>query len=331
MKKLLPIILILSALLFSSCVKQKEKREFFAMDTHMTVTIYGPTADVVAADAQSEVERLDALFNAENEDSEIGRLNKSRAASLSEDTRRLLKLALEYSGETDGAFDPTVRPLVRLWGFTSGDYRVPSSSEIASALALVDHDAVSVTDNEAKITRKGVEIDLGGIAKGYTSDALTEMLSTEGIRGAIVDLGGNIQTFGKKPDGSDWKVAVKDPDGDGSLCTLTVGEKAVVTSGGYERYFTENDKTYCHIIDPESGRPVENDLSSVTIVADSGALADALSTALFVMGREKAEEFWKSSSLDFDFLLYTTDKKLYVSEGIADSVSDGLDFETVAR
>ena len=164
-----------------------------------------------------------------------------------------------------------------------------------------------------------MKIDFGGIAKGYTSSRIMQIYKKCGVTSGLVSLGGNVQLLGAKPDGSAWKVAVESPDEDGNyLGILQAKDKAVITSGGYERYFEKNGKKYHHIIDPSTGYPAENGLTSVTIISDDGTLADGLSTSLFIMGKEKAEKFWKKYNDKFDVILLTDDEQLYVSEGIAD-------------
>lgn len=206
------------------------------------------------------------------------------------------------------------------WGFTTENYRIPAEDELSALLKNVDASKIQYDEKTKKITLpKNVKIDFGGIAKGYTSSRIMQIYKKCGVTSGLVSLGGNVQLLGAKPDGSAWKVAVESPDEDGNyLGILQAKDKAVITSGGYERYFEKNGKKYHHIIDPATGYPAENGLTSVTIVSDDGTLADGLSTSLFIMGKEKAEKFWKKYSDKFDVILLTDDDQLYVSEGIAD-------------
>ncbi|MBE6005639.1 MAG: FAD:protein FMN transferase [Sarcina sp.] len=179
---------------------------------------------------------------------------------------------------------------------------------------------------------KGMEIDLGGIAKGYTGDRVGEIFEKYGIESGIISLGGNVQTFGAKEDGRSWRVAIQNPASDVEyLGVLDVEDKAVVTSGGYERYFEEKGVRYHHIIDPRTGYPADSGLLSATIICDEGILADGLSTSLFIMGREEAEKFWRESGLDFEFILEDEKGVLYVTEGIADSLTTDAETVTVQR
>ena len=175
-------------------------------------------------------------------------------------------------------------------------------------------------------------IDFGGIAKGYTSSRLMEIFREYNVSSAMVSLGGNVQVLGTKTDGSDWRVAVQNPDGtDDYLGILAIKDKAVITSGGYERYFEEDGKTYHHIMDNETGKPADSDLISVTIISKDGMLADGLSTALFVMGKEDALNYWREHREEFDAILVTKDGEITVTQGIADSFSSERNYDIAER
>ncbi|MBQ7567112.1 MAG: FAD:protein FMN transferase [Oscillospiraceae bacterium] len=285
------------------------------MDTYMTVQAYGAD-DALLREAADCVNDLDARLSVTREDSEIARLNREGHVSLSPDTAALLSDALAVCERTHGALDVTVYPVVRAWGFTTGEYRVPSDAELDKLLPLVDYRAVSLDGGEVTLPQ-GAMIDLGSVAKGYAGDRIAALLREGGVRSALLSLGGNIQTVGHKPDGSDWRIAVRAPQGDGYLGVAEVADKAVVTSGGYERYFVdENGETRWHIMDPATGMPAKSGLVSVTVVGDEGLTCDALSTALFTMGLDKAADFWRQSR-DFEMLLLTEDGALYATPGLA--------------
>src|SRR3712207_1232414 len=149
-----------------------------------------------------------------------------------------------------------------------------------------------------------------------------EIFKNNGIKSGIVNLGGNVQALGKKTNGSEWKIAVQSPDKEGDYAgVIKIKDKAVITSGGYERFFEENGVSYHHIIDSVTGRPADSGLQSVSIVSDDGTMADGLSTSLFIMGQEKAIEFWRANSEKFEFVLLTNEDRLLVSEGLKDSFS----------
>ena len=195
-----------------------------------------------------------------------------------------------------------------------------------------DHVLYDEKKQEVTLDKKGMKIDLGGIAKGYTSSKVMDIFKENGISSAVISLGGNVQTLNGKPDGSDWRVAVENPADTGSyIGVLSIKDKAVITSGGYERYFKQDGKTYHHIIDPATGYPADSGLISVTIVSDDGTLADGLSTSLFIMGEEKAAQFWKENSKEFETIMETADGKLYVTEGIADSLTTDMDVTVIHK
>ena len=302
--------------------------EFFAMDTVMSVRAY-TTDDAVLSGVPSLVDALENELSVTKEGSAVYTLNHDGHAEMTDDTAFLLSRALELCDETDGALDISVYPGVRAWGFTSADgsYRVPDADELAALLQTVDHTRVVCEDGTAYLP-EGMEIDLGAVAKGYAGDKVAAYLRERGVTSALLDLGGNIQTVGTKPDGADWRVAVQDPNGDRLLGVLAVSDQAVITSGGYERYFTDEEGTlWWHIMDPRSGYPARNGLVSVTVVGDQGLYCDALSTALFVMGTEDAVAFWRTHR-DFDMLLVTEDGELLLTSALAErfSPSEGLPY-----
>ena len=296
-------------------------KDIFAMDTYMTVTAYGEKAQDAVDAAEAEIERLDTLLSTGNADSEIVKLNEQKSATLSEDGGYLVKRALELNKETDGAFDIAIYPVMEAWGFPIQDFRVPSADELTGLLKHVDAAKISYDKDTREISFEDdqMKIDLGGIAKGYTSSRIMDIFKENGITSGLVNLGGNVQALGTKTDGSNW------------LGVLSIQDKAVITSGGYERYFEQDGVTYHHIIDPKTGYPAENGLVSVTIVSSDGTLADGLSTSLFIMGEEKAAEFWKAHSNEFEAIFATDDGTIYVTEGLKDSFTTDLDMKVITK
>ena len=309
-------------------------RDVFAMDTYMTVKAYGSNGDAAVDAAVDEINRLDALLSTGKKDSEIGQINANNGGQLSEDGAVLMERSLELYKSTNGAFDVAIYPVMKAWGFTDGNYQVPDADTLKATLELVDPSLIDYDKETSTVSFKkdGVQIDLGGIAKGYTSSRIMDIYKEKGVTSGLVNLGGNAQVFGTKPDGSLWRVAVQSPDSeDEYLGVLETKDKAIITSGGYERYFEKDGVTYHHIIDPSTGYPADNGLISVTIVSADGTLADGLSTSLFVMGKDKATDYWKAHSDEFDMILLTDDEKLYVSEGIKDSFTSDREFEIVEK
>lgn len=309
-------------------------KEFFAMDTYMEVDAYGDNGEKAVAKAEKEVNKLDSILSTGKSTSEISKLNKNKKQVVSADTMSLIKESVIISKETNGAFNPTIYPLMELWGFTTKNYYVPKDNEIKPLLNHMDIDNIKIDEskNEVSFKDSNMKIDLGAIAKGYTSSKIIDIFKENNIKSGMVTLGGNVQVLGKKPDGSLWKVGIQNPiGGDEYLGVLQTSDKAVITSGGYERNFTKNGKIYHHILDPSNGYPANNGLTSVTIISSDGTLADALSTSLFVMGKDKAIDFYKKSNYNFDFILYTSDNKLIISDGIEDKFSSDLDIKVVNK
>ena len=313
---------------------EEASKDIFAMDTYMTVTAYGAKAQEAVDEAEAEIQRLDELLSTGKEESEIAQLNQNKSATLSEDAGYLVERALELNKETDGAFDIAIYPVMEAWGFPTQNYQVPTADTLESLLKLADASQIIYDENSRKISfgREGMKIDLGGIAKGYTSSRIMDIYKENNISSGLVNLGGNVQALGTKPDGSKWRVAVQSPDDtEDYLGILSIEDKAVITSGGYERYFEQDGKTYHHIIDPKTGYPAENGLTSVTVVSEDGTLADVLSTSLFIMGKDKAIEFWRAHSDEFDIIMLTDEGKLYVTEGIQDDFSTEMEMEIIEK
>lgn len=195
---------------------------------------------------------------------------------------------------------------------------MPSDAEIAELLKNVGYERIWLEDTTVQVDN-GMMLDLGSVGKGYADDLVAQVLKDNGITSALLDLGGNIQAVGTKPDGSPWRLGLRDPFSDGTLGVLEISNQAVVTSGNYERYFIGKDgKQYGHIIDPTTGYPAGSGLASVTVIAEEGRLCDALSTSLFVMGLDRATEYWEQHR-DFDMILITEDGEIYLTEGVMDA------------
>lgn len=306
------------------------KQNFFAMDTYMSVQVYGKNAQKNVEKAIAEIERLDALLSTGKEDSEVSQINQNGGGKLSIDTGNLMDRAKYLYSESDGAFDISIYPVMKAWGFADKDYHVPEERVLREALSKVSMDRIRVSVDKEVTLPAGTEIDFGGIAKGYTADRVAGILKANGVESAMLDLGGNVQLIGKKPDGSDWKIAIQNPDGsDHYLGVVKTADKAIVTSGGYERNFTQDGVTYHHIIDPKTGYPVQNGLVSVTIVSADGTMADGLSTTLFVMGQERATEYWRQHSSEFDFVMYREDGTLWITSGLKDCFSSEFEINEI--
>lgn len=291
----------------------------FAMDTFMELTAYD-AEDALMKEAERRILDLEELLSVTRAESEISALNRDGEASLSPDTEALMGQALELCRRTEGALDISIYPVLRAWGFTTGNYQVPDDTTLSGLVALVDHSRVFLQNGTAVIST-GMEVDLGSIAKGYAGDQVAQLLQDHGVSSALLNLGGNVQVVGEKPDGSPWRVGIQDPGKDGYLGVLELRDQAAITSGGYERCFTgEDGQVYWHIIDPKTGVPAHSGLVSVTVVGDSGTTCDALSTALFVMGLDKALEHWREYR-DFDAVFVIEDGSVVITDGLKDAFS----------
>lgn len=338
MKRLLTLSLALLILAgCASCASrtnppEAEVREatngLFAMDTYINMIAYGSDAENALELAAARIQELEKLWSVTDENSEIYAANHSGGApaSINGDTEELIRFALSMARETGGALEPTIYPVLTAWGFTTDNYQIPEQDEIDRLLELVDYEAIILADTTVTVP-DGMQLDLGAVGKGYAADETAAILRENGVESALLDFGGNILTVGAKPDGSPWRVGVRDPDTEGNLGVLEVADQSVVVSGGYEKYFVgEDGQRYWHIIDPETGCPARSGLVQVAIVSRESKLCDALSTAIFVMGLDKAIDYWQAHQ-DFDMILLTEDREIYLTEGLQDTFTRSVDHE----
>lgn len=306
----------------------EHSESFFAMDTYMTFTAYGMDAEAAVLAAEDKIRELEALWSVTDENSDIYAVNHSagQTVTIDQKTAELVSFALDMAEKTNGVLEPTIYPVLTAWGFTTGENRIPTEIELAGLLDKVGYEKVKLNENQIQ-TEPGSMIDMGAVGKGYAGDEAAQVLRERGITAALLDIGGNIQAIGTKPDGSDWRVGLKDPFSGNVLGIFQISDMAVVTSGNYERFFVGDDgKTYGHIVDPATGRPVENGIASVSVIASEGKLCDALSTALFVMGLEQAKEYWRQHK-DYEMILIMEDGNIYLTEGIRDRFSLNSDYK----
>jgi thiamine biosynthesis lipoprotein len=306
---------------------EEYSRTEFLMDTVVMVQIF--------TDDQREAQRaadkmftvmadLEKKFNRHLEGSEVAAIN-SRAGQVPVDvsaaTFALIERALNYSQLTSSAFDITVAPLLDLWGFADEEQHIPAAEELEQALAFVDCTEV-VLDRQAQtvfLPRPGMALDLGGIAKGYIVDQGAEVLQEAGIKSALIDAGGDIRVIGFKADQTPWRIGIKHPRQNSRLAAvLPLVDSSVATSGDYERFFEGDGVRYHHLLNPQTGRPARG-LSSVTIVASEAADADALSTAIFILGAEEGRDLLESLE-GVEGILITDTEEIYISSGLKGQV-----------
>ena len=333
MRKIFLTVFFSAAIIFSSCAlgDAPAEKTVFAMDTYMKLTAYGNNGAEAISASEKKISELEKLWSVTDENSEIYSINHSGGdpVAVSKDTADLLGLSLEISEITDGALDCTMYAALKEWGFTTGEYKIPDDEKIAELLKNTGYENIDFDGANITIPAD-FQIDLGAVGKGFTGDVVSEIMRENGVTSALLDLGGNIQTVGSKPDGTPWKIGLRNPFGDGLFGVLELSDKAAVTSGGYERYFVgEDGETYWHILDPVTGKPAKSGIISATAVGKNGGVCDALSTSLFVMGLEKSEEFWKQqgSQLDFEMVLVTEDGRIFITEGLEESFTLSGSFE----
>lgn len=314
--------------LFISCSEKKASTSLNAMDTFMTIQAYGKKSDAALEKTKNLICQIEKNISTTNPDSDVYRLNHGENIPVSNDTLVLTKYSLDFAKQTEGAFNPALYPVTSAWGFTTEDYKVPSDDQIKELLALTDYSEIQIENDSIRL-KPGMALDFGAVGKGYTGDQTIRLLRDNGIKSALLDLGGNIQALGTKPDGTKWNIGIKSPWTGKAAAVIKIADQAVITSGGYERFFTADDgHEYIHIFDGKTGRPVDNGIAGVTIITESGLYADALSTTMFVMGLEDAASYWKQHP-DFEMIIFTENQDLYYTEGLQGELNLLADFTSV--
>jgi thiamine biosynthesis lipoprotein len=326
------------ALLFGACSntdtqeetairKEPYEKTEFLMGTYVTVRVYDEGKEAVLEKAFDRVEALADKITVNEAGSEIDAVNAAAgtaAVELSEDVYPLVESALAYSKASNGDFELSIGPITELWHIGFDDARKPEQSEIDSALTLVDYERVVLDDaaQTVQLADAGMRLDLGAIAKGYITDEVKELLVEEGVTTAIIDLGGNVYVLGGSPlrEGESWNVGIQDPL---AARGETIGktkqkDRSIVTSGIYERYIEVDGVSYHHLMDPETGYPFDNDIAGVSIISDKSIDGDALSTLVFGLGMEAGLAYVNERE-DIEAVFVTKDKKVYVSDGLADN------------
>lgn len=278
--------------LLAGCSREASRVEFL-LGTICTIRISGGNESDLDA-AFTRIRQIEAMMSRHASDSEVSRIDRSGAdgIQLSMETCRVIKKALDFGRLSEGLFDITIAPVAELWGFETEKAGIPPAAALNAVLSKVDYRQVRILDGCRLTTAPGQRIDLGGIAKGYASDEVAAVLQEAGVKRALINLGGNVFAFGKKKDGRPWKLGIQDPlEQTGTVIgTLDVEGGAVVTSGIYERFVEQGGKKYHHLLDPNTGYPIANNLAGVSITTPSGLEADALSTSLFLLGIDKGCE-----------------------------------------
>jgi thiamine biosynthesis lipoprotein len=263
------------------------------LDTVCTITVFGARDRSLLNDAFELCAEYEALFSVTIEGSDVWRINHAGGAPVAVATQTLevIRLGIEYGELSGGLFDITIGRLSSLWDFT-GRSGVPSEAELEFARNTVDYRRIIIEGHTVRLEDPEARIDLGGIAKGYIAGRLADFLRERGVAGAIVDLGGDVAVVGEKPDGTPWRIGIRQPFGARSelLGAVDTGEASIVSSGIYERMFEEHGVKYHHILDPFTGMPVISDIISVTMITESSVIGDIISTIILLTGSGRATE-----------------------------------------
>lgn len=302
----------------------------FLMDTLVKVRVHDENSDQVLEEVLSKLSHLEDLFSKTIDNSDINKINSNagiKPVKVSEETYDLLEEASHFAKITGGVFDPTIGPLVSLWGIGTEDEKIPTEKEIQKTLEKINYKKIEFKDNnKIFITDEDMSLDLGAIAKGYAADYVINYLNEENVESAFINMGGNVSVHGKKIDGSLWKVGIQDPvKNRGNIIAAVEGkDMSVVTSGNYERYFIEDGVRYHHIINPEKGYPARKGIISSTVISNNSSYADALSTSFYILGIEKSFQISKGME-NVNIVLITEDNKAYVSEELKDKITFTVD------
>ncbi|MCI9274300.1 MAG: FAD:protein FMN transferase [Clostridiales bacterium] len=331
---LILLLLVIGAIIWLFAGQKKGNPAYestsLVMGTYMQQTIYGSGGEEAAAAASQAVANLENRISWRKEDSDIAKLNANAGKdwiTVDDSTLSMLEQCLDVAEQSNGAYDPTILPLSSLWDFGGENQHLPDRDEVERFASYVDYQIlrIDMEQKEASLKNSLYALDLGGAGKGAACDAAVQSYGQSGVSCAIVAVGGSVGVYGQKPDRTDWRVAIRNPfqnleeQQNASMGTLDIHSGFVSTSGLYEKYFEQDGKLYHHILDPGTGYPVDNDLVSVTVVCDSGALSDMLSTACFVLGWEGSQELLTHYNAGAVFIY--KNKDVAVTENLKDRLT----------
>ncbi|MCC3144042.1 FAD:protein FMN transferase [Halanaerobium sp. Z-7514] len=333
------VIVISSFLIITGCGRdsgadiQSAEDNSFIMNTLVQMRAHGENAEIAVEESMDRIREIEYLMSRTLEASEVSQINDNPGEfiEISEETQKVIAESLYFAELSSGKFDPSIGPIVDLWGIGTEEARVPSQAEIEEVLEFVDYNNLEIEDNRARVTKEGVKIDLGGIAKGYAADEVREIVKKHDVPSAFINIGGNVLVVGNNVDGSKWRIGIQDPRrGRGNVMAIVESkDQTIVTSGDYERYFEEDGEHYHHIFDPESGYPARTGLLSVTIITDLSLDADALSTIAYVKGLEAGMKFVEDIA-DVDAMFITEELDVHLSSGLTGIVEiTGPDFNLI--
>ncbi len=313
-----------------------ESKSEFLMDTVVDMKVHGINAKDGIEASFDRMEEIERKMSKTVEESDVYKINESGAeqwVEIDKSTFKVIKKAVDYGKITEGKFDPTIAPLVDIWGIGTENAKIPNENEINKAKSLINYKDLLLDEdnNRVKFSKENMSIDLGGIVKGFAADEVRKVLESYNIKSAFVNLGGNVLTVGSKEDGSLWKIGIQDPRKHrGSvMAALEMEDKTVVTSGNYERYFEEDGVIYHHILNPETGKPTRNNLLSVSIITNDSFEADVLSTSAFIMGLDEGRKLIEERE-EIEAIFVTEKNHVYLTSGLKDKVEIiNSDFEII--
>lgn len=314
-------VILLIAFIVISMINQPKKnytRTFFYLGTIIEITLFEED-DETFREISDLILKYDNMFNRLTPSSDVALLNSNKKASVSEQTKSLISTALHYSDLSDGYFDITINPIVSLWNIGTEEARIPNHEDIKEALTHVNYKNVLITNQDITLLNDAT-IDLGGIAKGYITDEIVRLLKSKGHEKALINLGGNVYALGSTPSDEKWTIGIRHPEHmrSDAILSLRLTNKSIVTSGIYERFFEEDQQIYHHLFNPFTGYPVNNDLLSLTVISDHSIDGDALSTALFNLGTEKA--FERAEELNVAIIVINNRKEIIYSSSLKDII-----------
>lgn len=344
-KTLLASSLVFVLLLSAGCSKQNSSsqdqdasqetpyitRTLIKLNTVVTVTIYDKQEEELLDGAMEVCDYYEEIFSRTSETSELYKFNHgllntatdgTNQAELTPDLAGLISKGIAYGDLSKGKFDITVAHLAELWNFTADTPQVPSDEDINALLPYVNYKDIQVNGNVVTLANENMAIDLGAIAKGYIADRMKEYLLEQGVKSAMINLGGNVLCVGSKPDGTPFKIGIQKPfaDRNETIAVVGIDDLSVVSSGIYERSFTVDDKFYHHILNPATGYPYDTDLVAVTIISEKSVDGDGLSTSCFGLGLEDGLEL--INSLENTYAVFiTSDYELHYSDGFFENLT----------
>jgi len=341
--KIIIFLLLISLIFtFTSCEDEesgvvnnsKISESEFLLDTHVTITLYGTTDENIFPEIFGEIQRLENILSVHVEGSDLDLLKENagiKPVKVSEDTIKIFEKSMKYSKLTNGLFDITAGPLIDLWGIGTQSAKIPNQNEIKEAIKLIDYNKIKINKDEGTIflEDEGMIANLGAIAKGYIADKVEEKLYKLGLKSAIINLGGNVQLIGSKPDGTLFRIGIQDPDETrgGNIGVYTGKDVTIVSSGDYERFFVEDGVRYHHILNPKTGFPVETEIKSVSIITEESFEADALSTSVLLSGWDKGINIIENLN-NVEAIFINKNHEVYVTEGLKENFNfDSSNYE----